>query len=608
MRASLITVVVVSAMAALANPSYGQVIATLDETNHFILQGRATMSGLDIMSPGGALIPIEGGTLSASAAPFTFLLSNTENQITYGNLGTSVELDGALTLSAGWNPFASDPSVTMAYGDGPTPRPITLFLEPCEGEACPKLPPPPVLAGVDADRHIVLKGTGQELSDITFRSASNSLVPTSSPAPFAQTLANTPAEVQLASPGASVKLDGNVTLGVGWNERNNNRDIEFEYQLFEGDAVATTKIPKRDYADYKVPTFNRLITTVNEDDHFVIRGSGQPITEFSLISPAGSIEPSETVSPFSSYKSNTPEIVTLSAGDSPVVVDGELVLATKWNWHKPQTVSYEYDLQGEIADRSRISVNQFPDVPAEGREPLLITLDEDNNFVLTGIGQELGGVQFTSTTGALRVSGENTPPFPLMLKNTPEEVTVGVLGRVVMDGSFVMDFGPVSADRIGEIDVNVGYEFPVSNPINTLCDRCDFPDVSVTEDRGLVLTNFTEPVTLVTFRSKNGGLQGFDQLPEGVTLLSGSPTEVVLSNAAGFNAEVLDGLPVLWGGNVDGQVFVSFSFVDGTSFGPLPLALTASVPEPASAMLLLMGGIAGLSIRRKRRVSITSPA
>ncbi len=35
-----------------------------------------------------------------------------------------------------------------------------------------------------------------------------------------------------------------------------------------------------------------------------------------------------------------------------------------------------------------------------------VTLDEEGNFVITGIGQEILGVEFTSATGAIRVGTE----------------------------------------------------------------------------------------------------------------------------------------------------------------------------------------------------------
>lgn len=56
-------------------------------------------TGFDLQSAGGFLVPIPD---PPGAAPFTFLLANTANQITWGNLGTTVRLDGVWETQAGY--------------------------------------------------------------------------------------------------------------------------------------------------------------------------------------------------------------------------------------------------------------------------------------------------------------------------------------------------------------------------------------------------------------------------------------------------------------------------------------------------------------------------
>jgi|GEM_PF-5908495 len=81
--------------------------------------GDVVAAGLDFTSAGGNLVPVAGDP--ASAAPFTFFLSNTANQVTYGNLGNSVTFaDGSTTeLSVGAVAGADD--ILAAWGDGPNP-------------------------------------------------------------------------------------------------------------------------------------------------------------------------------------------------------------------------------------------------------------------------------------------------------------------------------------------------------------------------------------------------------------------------------------------------------------------------------------------------------
>ena len=79
--------------------------------------GDVNAAGLDFTSASASLIPAPG----TDAAPFTFFLSNTESQVTYGNLGNAVTFaDGSsTTLSVGATAGASD--IVAAWGDGANP-------------------------------------------------------------------------------------------------------------------------------------------------------------------------------------------------------------------------------------------------------------------------------------------------------------------------------------------------------------------------------------------------------------------------------------------------------------------------------------------------------
>ncbi len=125
MKRMLVTLAVVGLMAGFANaqtlsgswPEGGGNISVTASG------GDINAAGLDFTSAGGNLIPVDG----TDASPFTFFLANTENQVTYGNLGTSVTFaDGSTTeLSVGAKGGAAD--IVAAWGDGATPVSFDLL-------------------------------------------------------------------------------------------------------------------------------------------------------------------------------------------------------------------------------------------------------------------------------------------------------------------------------------------------------------------------------------------------------------------------------------------------------------------------------------------------
>ncbi len=96
--------------------------------------GDVAAAGLDFNSAGGNLIPAPG----TDASPFTFFLANTANQVTYGNLGTSVTFaDGSTTeLSVGAAAGADD--ITASWGMGATP--VAFQVRVVGGEVTPVEP------------------------------------------------------------------------------------------------------------------------------------------------------------------------------------------------------------------------------------------------------------------------------------------------------------------------------------------------------------------------------------------------------------------------------------------------------------------------------------
>ena len=92
--------------------------------------GDVNAAGLDFKSSNDGLIPIPDN----AGAPFTFLLSNTPSNVTYGNLGTSVTFAAGTTtaLSVGAQAGAE---ITASWGNGPTP--VAFDVSAAGGGAAP---------------------------------------------------------------------------------------------------------------------------------------------------------------------------------------------------------------------------------------------------------------------------------------------------------------------------------------------------------------------------------------------------------------------------------------------------------------------------------------
>ena len=172
--------------------------------------GVVKAAGLDFSSPNDGLIPIPPGDLTAPADPFTFLLSNNPSQVTYGNLGTTVSIDGALELTVGAKAGAI---VLTSSGQGATPAPFPV----------PPIGGSPLIGTFVGGGPITMTPTDGPvfLTALEFISSNNGLIPvppgdlTAPAAPFTFLLANDPGQVTYGNLGASVTIDGPLTLAVG---------------------------------------------------------------------------------------------------------------------------------------------------------------------------------------------------------------------------------------------------------------------------------------------------------------------------------------------------------------------------------------------------------
>lgn len=281
--------------------------------------------------------------------------------------------------------------------------------------------------------------------------------------------------------------------------------------------------------------------------------------------------------------------------------------------------------------------------------PLLITLDQNDDFVITGDGQQLYGIRFAGPretfekaigSGARPAgnSGELTgaapAPFQFLLSNRSDDVTLATLGSpAVVDGSFPLQFGPTSLELLEDIEVQIGlskHPEPIDNPLDFVCMDCNFPNVELTSDGGIVVSNINEPIVLLTLISDSG--VDITELPMGVSIVDASATSITLENPSGFSAESLRTMGVLPGSGLltamdvpmemdpdmmdakvndiaglmatEEPVFAQFTLASDISFGPFAIqSAEAVVPEPEVTpwTLLSMCLLGLLSLRKRSR-------
>ncbi len=248
--------------------------------------------------------------------------------------------------------------------------------------------------------------------------------------------------------------------------------------------------------------------------------------------------------------------------------------------------------------------------------PVLITLDHNDDYVLTGIGQRLLGVNFQGPVGAFETAvgspltqneagqwvGESPAPFDILLLGSSDWVSYGSLGAVEVNGSFPLQFGPTDVSLQDQIRIQVGFEgnsTPVDTQFGFICDFCDYPSAVVTADGGIEVTNVNDPIIRVSIFSNTGGLESVTEVPAGVTVVEASSTEVTLEKLDGFDPMSLQSLEFFSGVSSSQPVFVEFGLEGGGQLGPMPVA--RAVPEPSGLLPLILGGLLCLTRRRSRK-------
>jgi len=94
-----------------------EVVGELRDGKLVVIASDLKVAGIDLVSEKGLLVPVPDG----DPAPFAFFLSNTANQITWGNLGSTFTIDGELVTEAGYTGDPTSGDLRAAVGIDSTP-------------------------------------------------------------------------------------------------------------------------------------------------------------------------------------------------------------------------------------------------------------------------------------------------------------------------------------------------------------------------------------------------------------------------------------------------------------------------------------------------------
>jgi len=457
-------------------------------------------AGLDFQSPSGRLTPVPN---PPGASPFTFFLSNTPNQITWGNLGSTVTLDGVFNTRAGYNGDPAD-DLVLFWGNGPVPTamPVSLSSELIPQNIGPPAQPPttpnppvvqipedgPIFGEIREGQIVLFSSEPVDMSGLDFHSPRGNLVPVDDqigPAPFLFFLSNTPNQITWGDLGFSVTIDGILNTTAGYVG-----DPAEDLLAFWGDGPTPVPFPVS-ISDEPIPEGFEL-PPPRPDTHppiveppvtrppiaqgpvsgelrdgkiVVITSSPVDVSGLDFQSAAGLLVPVPDPpgsGPFEFIVSNHPNQITMGNLGTTVTIDGELAteagyigdlasgdLRTFWG-DGPTPVEFATtEASPPVVEPPVVEPDPPTDPPVvpprPNTGPLTGVIKEDGFVVLTASQPvKAAGIDLQSAAGNLiPVSDEvGAVPFTFFLSNTSNQITWGNLGSTVtLEGIFVTGAG-----------------------------------------------------------------------------------------------------------------------------------------------------------------------
>lgn len=563
----------------------------LDENNRFVISGAGQqVIGIDIQSPSGSLTPGPMGETSE----FSFVQNNTAERQTYTVFGDAgaVNVDGDITLSGGWNPFGLA-DVTYQFNlIGPRNSGLqTLEISDNDRQTLD--------VRLNDDHQFVVSGTGQSLSQLTFRSTNGALTTADTLGPFNALDANTENEIVFSAPG-NITIDGDVTLSAGWNRILGYRDVRYGYTI-DGFTVEPQLLPGSIYPTEAPPT-SIIRGAVGLDAGLIeLTGEGHELRQIQVTSRTGAlVHDGVTAAPFDTVVRSSPTSVTLESS-SYVVLDDSIVLPVGFDLDaSQQDVKFRYTQVGRLNRRGPFNVT-YP----LGLTPLRSWFDGNGNLVIQGIGHEVEQLEFISEAGAL-VPGELPDPFTSFVENTANRISLA--GNVTLDGNVTLpvQWNESASDvkftyTLADSDVVLGprsVTYPPANVISIVAA----PGLT---DR-LVLSANSLEIVGVEIISNSESL-----VVQDLSLADFGPFDIVEEYSEGHvslkstNPVTIDWLrlPVAWDNDREADLQVVFTPAGSRAISAIVQYDGAFVPEPASTALALPAivGLLGLARRRRSR-------
>lgn len=569
--------------------AHGQLAVSLNENNHFVVNhSNAALSSIIFSSKSNSLTP------ASSSAPFQALNRNDTGVVWFSNLD-SLTFDGAVTLSAGWNPDGQQ-DIKVDYGH--LGRSVGVDYNRCLGD-CPR---PQLGVTLNEENRFVLEGKNHTLRALEFLSQ-GSLTTATDTGPFQSLHDNTAQRISFQSP-TGVTIDGSVTLSAGWDPQGTLGDVQYRYSEASGVDSAVFHIPNEEF-----PQGRHLDATINDQHQIVLRGSGHQVNALQFSSRSGALIPGNSPEPFANFAENSSQLISLRQIEGHLQLDGEVTLDAAWDPRGAQDVRFAYQGAEGTADGAYfLSRGNYPS--ASGRPKVWLSLDEDYQLLLHGNGIRLAGIELRSADGAL-VPGATATPFQFSLSTQPTNVTLGSLTNTpAVDGSIKLpvSWNPLlgSRDLVAQYGIDstgVATAIRVFSSDLALCPGCEVPRVALQPGGQVSLSGFEVELTEVHVTSASGSLLALEE-PDPLFSLDNDTQEAVrLAIPAGLNALEATALPIAWSTIGVQDVFVSFTTVDGDVIGPFAVPAEAyrqAVPEPSTG-LLLVAAIGGCIPRRRRR-------
>ena len=290
----------------------------------------------------------------------------------------------------------------------------------------------PLSVVVDEDRHLVIRGTSDDVVGYELRSESGSLLP-GSPAPFGLALISDEFYVAAAQP-SGLAIDGELRLNTKWNEIG-AKDIQFG--IYPRGTRGLAVNPVVEYPSVE----NTVGIGFDRGFHFVLQGNGQAIDDLTIFSTAGGLLPSQTGAPFDppGESNNDGDSVRLTSS-TPVVVDGELPIDVRWNQNfgfRDVTYKYRDANSGEEFGPFFLPGRLYPPAPEPKHVHVLVS-SIDNALTLVGSNSQLYGFEIQSPSGSL-IPGADPAPFDVFSTSSTTLVELQSNDRVTLDGQVKLD-------------------------------------------------------------------------------------------------------------------------------------------------------------------------